>query len=155
MLNFAKVCCLCVTIALILAFSVAPAGAFLSTNGVAADRSDTSLLLQVKKQKKHHDGQSQNDSGLTECTIVQPGGGGGCKTGLKWVCEKMNNGNKCCGCVADQNAAKQAPAGQSGDNNDVLWGDYKQTKPQQAPAQGGEDQDNVLWGDYKQTKPQQ
>ena len=75
MLNFAKICCLCVAIALILAFSVAAAGAFLSTNGVAADRSDASLLLQVKKQKKHHDGQSQNDSGLTECTIVQPGGG--------------------------------------------------------------------------------
>jgi hypothetical protein len=109
MLNFAKVCCLCVTIALILAFSVEPADAFLSTNCVATHGSDTSLLLQVKKQKKHHDGQSQDDSGLTECTIVQPGGGGGCKGGFKYVCEKMKSGNKCCGCVADKNA-KQAPA---------------------------------------------
>ena len=137
MLNFAKACCLCVAIALILAWSGAPTHAGLSTNCVAADRSDTSLLLQVKKQKKHHDGQSQNDSGLTECTVVQSGGGGGCKTGFKYVCEKMKSGNKCCGCVADQNA-KQAPAGQGGESQgNVLTGDYQQTTPQQAPAQGG------------------
>jgi len=141
MLNFAKVCCLYGAIALILSLSGAPAHAGLSTNCVAADRNDTSLLLQVKKQKKHKDGQSQNDTGLTECTIVQPGGGGGCKTGFKYVCEKLKSGNKCCGCVADQNA-KQAPpqAGQGGenvDNNNVLWGDYFYTNPQQAPAQGG------------------
>jgi hypothetical protein len=118
MLNFAKVCCLCGAIALILAFSGDPAHAGLSTNCVAADRSDTSLLLQVKKQKKHHDGQSQNDTGLTECTIVQPGGGGGCKTGFKYVCEKLKSGNKCCGCVADQSkgtsAGQSAPTGGGG-----------------------------------------
>jgi hypothetical protein len=75
---------------------------------------------------------------LTECTIVQPGGGGGCKTGFKYVCEKMKSGNKCCGCVADKNA-KQAPAqaGQKAQDN-VLWGDYFQTDPQQAPAQGNQ-----------------
>jgi hypothetical protein len=99
MLNFAKACCLCVAIALILAFSGAPTHAGLSTNCVAADGNDTSLLLQVKKQKKHKDGQSQNDTGLTECTIQQPGSGGGCKGGFKWVCEKLKSGNKCCGCV--------------------------------------------------------
>jgi len=111
---------------------------------VAADGSDTSLLLQVKKQKKHKDGQSQNDSGLTECTIQEPGSGGGCKAGLKWVCEKMKSGNKCCGCVADKNV-KQAPAGQGGENHDnVLWGDYQQTQPQQAPAQGGESKDGTV-----------
>ena len=104
MLNFAKVCCLCVAVALILAVSAAPTHAGLSTNCVAAHGSDTSLLLQIKKQKKHHDGQSQNDTGLTECTIVQPGGGGGCKTGFKYVCDKMKSGNKCCGCVVDPNA---------------------------------------------------
>jgi hypothetical protein len=137
MLNFAKVCCLCVAIALILALSGAPADAFLSTNCVATDGSDVSLLLQVKKKKKHEDGQSQNDAGLTECTIVQPGGGGGCKGGFKWVCEKMKSGNKCCGCVADKNA-KQAPAGQGGETQDnVLTGDYTTTTPKQAPAQGG------------------
>jgi len=88
---------------------------------VAADGSDTSLLLQVKKQKKHKDGQSQNDSGLTECTIQEPGSGGGCKAGLKWVCEKMKSGNKCCGCVADKNV-KQAPAGQGGENHTTFCG---------------------------------
>jgi hypothetical protein len=66
MLNFAKVCCLCVAIALILAFSGVPTHAGLSTNCVAADGIDPSLLLQVKKNKKHS-GQSQNDSGLTNC----------------------------------------------------------------------------------------
>jgi hypothetical protein len=60
----------------------------LSTNCVAADGIDTSLLLQVKKQKKHKDGQSQNDSGLTECTIQQPGSGGGCKAGLNGCVRK-------------------------------------------------------------------
>lgn len=134
MLNFAKVC-LCGAVALILAFSGAPAQAGLSTNCLATDGSNASLLLQIKKNKKHG-GQSQNDSGLTDCTIVQPGGGGGCKGGFKYVCEKMKSGDKCCGCVADKNA-KQAPtqAGQKAEDN-VLWGDYFQTDPQQAPAQG-------------------
>jgi hypothetical protein len=143
-LNFAKICCVCVAIALILAFSDGSTHARLSTICVAADGSDTSLLLQVKKQKKHKDGQSQNDSGLTECTIQEPGSGGGCKAGLKWVCEKMKSGNKCCGCVADKNV-KQAPTGQGGENHDnVLWGDYQQTQPQQSPAQGGESKDGTV-----------
>jgi hypothetical protein len=54
-----------------------------------------------KKQKK------DVDTGLTECTIQQPGGGGGCKTGFKQVCEKMKSGKKCCGCVPDPNAKAQ------------------------------------------------
>jgi hypothetical protein len=128
MLNFAKACCLCVAMAFILAVSGAPADAFLSTNGVAADGSDSSLLLQIKKTKKNS-GQSQNDAGLTECTIQQSGSGGGCKGGFKWVCEKMKSGNKCCGCVA---------TGQGGgDNDNVLWRDYKYQKPQ--PEQGSQD----------------
>ena len=32
------------------------------------------------------------------------GGGGGCKAPLKYVCEKLKNGKKCCGCVGDKNA---------------------------------------------------
>jgi hypothetical protein len=44
---------------------------------VAADGSTASLLVQVgdkkSKKKKHNDGGDQT-SGLTECTIVQPGG---------------------------------------------------------------------------------
>jgi hypothetical protein len=47
---------------------------------------------------------------LTECTIQQPGGGGGCKTGFKRVCEKLKSGKKCCGCVPDKSA--QTPAGE-------------------------------------------
>jgi len=53
-----------------------------------------------KGQGKHE------DSGLSECTIQTPNGGGGCKTGFKRVCEKMKSGKKCCGCVADPNAPK-------------------------------------------------
>ena len=102
MLNFAKVR-LCGAVALILAFSGAPAHAGLSTNCLATDGSKASLLLQIKKNKKHS-GQSQNDSGLTNCTIVQPGGGGGCKGGFKYVCEKMKSGDKCCGCVPTQDS---------------------------------------------------
>jgi hypothetical protein len=135
MLNFAKVCCITGALALVLAAS-GTVHAGLTTNGVAADVSNTSLLVKVdNKKKKHKDGQSQNSSGLTDCTIVSPGGGGGCKTGFKYVCEKMKSGNKCCGCVADKHA-KQAPAqtDQKADDN-VLWGDY-QTKPQQAPEKG-------------------
>jgi hypothetical protein len=63
--------------------------------------------VQVKdkkpKKKKHGDDQSENDTGLTDCTIVNPGGGGGCKTGFNYVCEKLKSGKKCCGCVADNN----------------------------------------------------
>ena len=149
MLNFAKVCC---ALALSLAFSSA-VSAGLSTNCVATDGSNASLLVKIDK-KKHKNGQSQNDSGLTDCTIVSPGGGGGCKTGFKYVCEKMKSGNKCCGCVADKHA-KQAPAqtDQKADDN-VLWGDYK-VQPQQAPAQSDQKANsNVLWGDYN-VQPQQ
>jgi hypothetical protein len=45
-----------------------------------------------------------DEAELTECTIQQPGGGGGCKVGFKRVCEKMKSGKKCCGCVPDKNA---------------------------------------------------
>lgn len=54
---------------------------------------------------------SKKDTGLTECTIQGPNSGGGCKTGFKWVCEKMKSGKKCCGCVADTaKPAEQKPA---------------------------------------------
>ena len=71
------------------------------------------------KGKKNNDG----DAGLSECTIIQPGGGGGCKTGLKWVCEKMKSGNKCCGCVADK--SKGTSAGQSGGDGKTSSGGIK------------------------------
>ena len=71
------------------------------------------------KGKKNNDG----DAALSECTIIQPGGGGGCKTGLKWVCEKMKSGNKCCGCVPDK--SKDTSAGQSGGGGKTSSGGIK------------------------------
>jgi hypothetical protein len=55
----------------------------------------------------HHHGKKKNnddDTGLSECTIQGPNSGGGCKGGFKYVCEKLKNGKKCCGCVADKSA---------------------------------------------------
>ena len=54
----------------------------------------------------HHKNKNtdDDDTGLSECTIQQPGGGGGCKGGFKRVCEKLKSGKKCCGCVVDPNA---------------------------------------------------
>ena len=57
-----------------------------------------------KEKKKKKDAESE----LTECTIQEPGSGGGCKTGFKRVCEKMKSGKKCCGCVPDKDAAPPA-----------------------------------------------
>jgi hypothetical protein len=122
MLNFAKVCCLCGAVALILAFGGAPAHAGLSTNCLATDGSAASLLVQVKdkKSKKKHD----QESGLTECTIVGAGGGGGCKNG-KWTCEKLSSGKKCCGCVpAKGTEASAPPKGETpGTNTSQDWVD--------------------------------
>jgi hypothetical protein len=50
-----------------------------------------------------HSKDKKTGSGLSECTIQQPGSGGGCKNG-KWVCEKLKSGKKCCGCVSDPNS---------------------------------------------------
>ena len=63
----------------------------------------TGLLIQVKHKKNQNEG-SEDDSGLSECTIQQQGGGGGCTVGFKRVCEKMKSGEKCCGCVVDKSA---------------------------------------------------
>ena len=52
--------------------------------------------------------EKKTGSGLSECTIQQPGSGGGCKNG-KWVCEKLKSGKKCCGCVIDKSAKLPAP----------------------------------------------
>ena len=131
MLNLARVGSILCVVLLALAYSGRVAEAGLSTNCVAADGSTTSLLVQVKdkkgNKKKHGDhhngGQSHDDSGLTECTIQGAGGGGGCKTGFNYKCEKMKSGKKCCGCVADKNA-KQAPAqaGQKGSGQHSVGG---------------------------------
>jgi hypothetical protein len=133
MLNLAQAASIVCVISLVFAVNGGVADAGLSTNCVAADGSSAPLLVQVKdkksKKKKHNDGGDQT-SGLTECTIQSSGGGGGCKTGFKYVCEKMKSGNKCCGCVA---------TGQGGgDNDNILWRDYEYKKPQ--PEQGNQDQ---------------
>ena len=57
----------------------------------------------------HHKGKKKKTgdddaSGLTECTIQGANSGGGCKSGFKYVCEKMKSNKKCCGCVVDKNA---------------------------------------------------
>jgi hypothetical protein len=116
-----KVCSFLCAVALILVFGGGVADAGLSTNCVAAAGGTTSLLVQIKdksKKKKNGHDQSQNDTGLTDCTIVSPGGGGGCKSGFNYVCEKLKSGKKCCGCVADKSkgtsAGQSAPTGGGG-----------------------------------------
>jgi hypothetical protein len=56
---------------------------------------------------KHKKKKAEN-SGLSECTIQQPGSDGGCKNG-KWVCETLKSGKKCCGCAVDKSAKVPAP----------------------------------------------
>ena len=53
-----------------------------------------------KKKKTNND----DDTGLENCTIQSSNSGGGCKSGFKYVCEKMKSNKKCCGCVRDKNA---------------------------------------------------
>ncbi len=61
----------------------------------------------------HHQKKNKDNGGkLTQCTIVSDKGGMGCVAPQKLVCQKMENGKKCCGCVPDKNA--QAPAGGTG-----------------------------------------
>ncbi|HSB58932.1 MAG TPA: hypothetical protein VLD66_04960 [Methyloceanibacter sp.] len=78
-----------------------------SESGDDADDADDDSGDHPKKKKAKDTGDE-----LTECTIQQGPGGGGCVTGFKHVCQKMKNGKKCCGCVPDKNA--QAPAGGAG-----------------------------------------
>jgi hypothetical protein len=81
-----------------------------SDAGLTVMRETSSLVIAVKKNKHHDD-----DNGLEQCTIQSSGSGGGCKGGFKWVCQKMKNGNKCCGCVVDKNAKPMnQPSGQPG-----------------------------------------
>ena len=92
----------------------------LGISALAFEPIHQSLVVKIKKDKKDDDDDDDDDkpkkkkgdkgkkpggeTGLTDCTIIQPNGGGGCKTGFKWVCEKLKSGKKCCGCVADPNA---------------------------------------------------
>ena len=66
------------------------------------------LLLFSGARADHHHKKNKDADALTECTIQGSSGGGGCVAGLKRVCQKLENGNKCCGCVPDKNAKASA-----------------------------------------------
>ena len=85
-----------------------------SKSGDDADDEDNHKHMQGDEDDNHKHKKNAKDTGdeLTECTIQQGPGGGGCVKGFKHVCEKLKNGKKCCGCVPDKNA--QAPAGGAG-----------------------------------------
>lgn len=106
---------------LFLAFGAQSVRAGWSDIASSLTSSNSSPVISIKKHKSddddhgdnddHHHGKNKkhnDDAGLSECTIQQPGGGGGCKTGFKRVCEKMKSGNKCCGCVADKSQGTSA-----------------------------------------------
>lgn len=89
-----------------------------SPGNVYLSHAVTDLLVEVKNKKNNNKGSdNQDNAALSECTIIQPGGGGGCTAPLKWVCEKMKGGKKCCGCVGDKNAA---PAKKADDKPQLL-----------------------------------
>ena len=79
-----------------------------------ADDEDNQKHMQDDEDDNHKHKKKAEDTGdeLTECTIQQGPGGGGCVKGFKHVCEKLKSGKKCCGCVPDKN--DQAPAGGAG-----------------------------------------
>lgn len=67
------------------------------------------LIVLVAATSTEAGNKKKNDaSGLSQCTIQQSGSSGGCKSGFKWVCEKLKKGKKCCGCVVDKNAPPKA-----------------------------------------------
>ncbi|HZP07737.1 hypothetical protein [Methyloceanibacter sp.] len=82
-----------------------------SESGDDADDEDNHKHMQGDEDDnhKHKKNAKDTDSELTECTIQEPGGGGGCVKGFKHVCEKLKNGKKCCGCVPDKNAQAAKP----------------------------------------------
>ena len=93
-----------------------------STLGLTSAPNASSLVISIKKNKNqdddddndddHHHGKKKHndeDTGLEQCTIQSSKGGGGCTAPLKYVCEKLKNGKKCCGCVGDKNAKTQTP----------------------------------------------
>jgi hypothetical protein len=72
------------------------------------------LLFLSGAKADHHHNKNKDADALTECTIQQPGGGGGCKAGFKRVCQKLKNGDKCCGCVPDKDAKTTTPESDQG-----------------------------------------
>jgi hypothetical protein len=69
---------------------------------------DDKLVCDIPQIPEKHGGKKkQEGSGLETCTIQTKKGGGGCTAPLKFVCETMKSGKKCCGCVEDKNAKKK------------------------------------------------
>ena len=108
------------------------------------------ILLLVSGAKADHHNKNKDSDALTQCTIESSGGGGGCVSGLKRVCQKLKNGDKCCGCVPDKNAKASQP-GKVTTESDQGSKDAKTTT---APSTANTNQ-NVLWGDYMLLKKQQ
>ena len=129
MLNLAQVGSVLCVASLVLAFSGGVADAGLSANCVATGGSTTPLLSLIKKKKQKHGGDDGGgQSELSECTIQSPGGGGGCKGGFKYVCEKMKSGKKCCGCVPDKRAKPSKEVPQTEQGADTLLLPYCEEK---------------------------
>jgi hypothetical protein len=61
-----------------------------------------SALVFSHADADHHKKKNKdNGAQLEQCTIVKSGGMG-CVAPQKLVCQKMKNGQKCCGCVGDK-----------------------------------------------------
>jgi len=71
------------------------------------------VLVFSSADADHHKKHKDNGDELTQCTIQSSTSGIACAAPLKRVCQKMKNGQKCCGCVGDKNATQtqtQQPA---------------------------------------------
>lgn len=80
--------------------------------GLTSAHDASSPVISIKKKHKHQDDDdddaNNDDNGLEQCTIVKSGGMG-CVAPQKLVCQKMKNGQKCCGCVGEKAAKTQTP----------------------------------------------
>jgi hypothetical protein len=71
-----------------------------SESGDDADDEDNHKHMQGDEDDNHkHKKNAKDGDELTECTIQQGPGGGGCVKGFRHVCQKLKSGKKCCGCV--------------------------------------------------------
>ena len=120
---FKRTCLALSVCAVVLVISGRPTQAAWSDAGFTRAHGASSLIVSIKKKHKHKDNDNDangdhhnhkkaedNDDGLTQCSIQAPSGGKGCVAPFKLVCEKMESGKKCCGCVPDKNAKVTQPA---------------------------------------------
>jgi hypothetical protein len=65
-----------------------------------------SVFIFSHADAKHHKNKNKDGGAqLEQCTIVKSGGMG-CVAPQKLVCQKLKNGQKCCGCVGDKPAPR-------------------------------------------------